>query len=128
MGNREFPTLDLSLTSSIFQAVKSHFSRRDVNGRVSFRGWIIGTIPFGQKYGRVCEGQLSLTFEKGRIALVSGSATELVRDLSATLARSPGLREVNEFAIDLTVLSVRLPENIPLVYCGWKNHVVCTLD
>jgi hypothetical protein len=72
-----------------------------INGTVAFSGWIIGSIPFGQKYGRVTSDQLIITFEGRRITRLSGSAARLIRDLEASFAVSPGLREVNEFGIGL---------------------------
>lgn len=73
----------------------------DISGSVSFHGWIIGSIPFGQKYGRIRNNQLTLTFDNGRISDLSGSATGLLGDLEATFGRSPALRNVREFGIGL---------------------------
>jgi len=72
-----------------------------VKGHVSLRGWIIGSIPFGQKHGHIERGELQLSFDAGRITAVRGSRTALVDDLTAALEQSPGLREVNEFGIGL---------------------------
>ena len=76
------------------------FQPTAINGTVSFRGWLIGTIPFGQKYGRIREGQLTLTFADRQITRVDGSGP-LVHDLENAFDRSPGLRQVNEFGIGL---------------------------
>lgn len=80
----------------------------DINGRISFCGWIIGSIPFGQKYGRISDNQLTFTFENGRITEVSGSAAELLRDLEVTFSRSPALLEVKEFGIGLNTAASAL--------------------
>jgi hypothetical protein len=80
----------------------------DISGRISFCGWIIGSIPFGQKYGRISNTQLTFTFENGKITEVSGSAAELLTDLEITFSRSPALRDVKEFGIGLNIAASAL--------------------
>ena len=72
-----------------------------IDGTIAFSGWIIGSIPFGQKHGRIADGQLTITFVGRRITNISGTAARLIDDLEAVFAASPGLREVNEFGIGL---------------------------
>ncbi|MEK6334023.1 MAG: hypothetical protein AABM67_03680 [Acidobacteriota bacterium] len=84
------------------------FNPIDINGRISFCGWLIGSIPFGQKYGRIGDDQLILTFDNGRISGVSGSRGGLVSDLEATFGRSPALRDVKEFGIGLNTAASAL--------------------
>ena len=73
----------------------------EVEGEVPFSGWLIGTIPFGQKYGRIRSGDLTLAFKGGRVMRIDGGNHSLVRDLDHVLSISSGLSEVNEFGVGL---------------------------
>ncbi len=74
-----------------------------VDGELVVDGWIVGTIPFGMKYGRVRRGAVRLAIRAGVIAGISGDGRaediELFRDLEATLESLPGLRHVVELGI-----------------------------
>lgn len=72
-----------------------------IDGTIAFSGWIIGSIPFGQKHGHISHDQLTITFDGRRITNISGTAAQLIDDLEAVFAGSPGLCEVNEFGIGL---------------------------
>jgi leucyl aminopeptidase (aminopeptidase T) len=70
-----------------------------VTGTADLDGWIIGTVPFGLKYGRIHRGDLRITFTKRVITRISGRNTELCADLNMALERVPGLRSVAEVGI-----------------------------
>ncbi len=74
-----------------------------VDGELVVDGWIVGTIPFGMKYGRVRRGAVRLDIRAGIIAGISGDGRaedrELFRDLEAALESLPGLRHVVELGI-----------------------------
>ncbi len=72
---------------------------RSVDGRVDVEGWIVGTIPFGLKYGYIRQGDLILQFARGELMSVSGQRTELCRDLEKAFVRLEGLRSISEFGI-----------------------------
>jgi len=57
---------------------------------------VVGEIDC-QKYGRISQDQLTITFDRRRITHLSGSATRLISDIEASFARSLGLLEINEF-------------------------------
>jgi hypothetical protein len=74
-----------------------------VDGELVVDGWIVGTIPFGMKYGRIRPGVVRFDIRAGLIAGVGGDGRgedrELLRDLEATLESLPGLRHVVELGI-----------------------------
>jgi hypothetical protein len=72
---------------------------RSVAGVVDFDGWIIGTVPFGLKYGRIRKGDLRIEFADGQISRVSGRSARLCADLDLVLGNVPGLRAVAEVGI-----------------------------
>lgn len=70
-----------------------------VNGVVSFEGTILGTIPFGFKYGKIRRGNLILEFEDGEVQRVSGNHWKLVQDVRNIFAKLPGLKRIGETSI-----------------------------
>jgi len=72
---------------------------QSLNGRLAVAGWVIGTIPFGLKYGYIPAGALILSFENRRITSVKGNNRLLCADIDAALSRVPGLQLVNEVGI-----------------------------
>jgi hypothetical protein len=72
---------------------------RCVDGQLTVEGWIVGTIPFGLKYGHIRGGDLVLRFTAGELTHVSGRRTDLCGDLETALDRLVGLRSVGEFGI-----------------------------
>jgi hypothetical protein len=74
----------------------------DAEGEIEFSGWIVGTLPFGRKYGRIAKGALTLRFAHGRIDRVGGEAGGLIADLSLAFHRIPRLRTVSELGVGLS--------------------------
>lgn len=72
---------------------------QSVDGSVEVNGWIVGTIPFGVKYGRIAPGQLALTFRRGEVVGVAGTHRSLCRELEEAFTILPGLRRVAELGI-----------------------------
>jgi hypothetical protein len=72
---------------------------RSADGRLDVEGWIVGTIPFGLKYGYIRRGDLVLKFARGELTSVSGQRTELCRDLENAFDRLAGLRSIGELGI-----------------------------
>jgi leucyl aminopeptidase (aminopeptidase T) len=96
---------------------------RSVDGRVRVDGWLVGTIPFGMKYGRIRGRDLLLDFRRGEIVAVSGGNATLCADVEMTLDRIAGLRSVGELGIGLS-LAVRNAANISAVGCfGHERHL-----
>jgi len=70
-----------------------------VDGTVEVNGWIVGTILFGMKYGRIGPAQLQLTFRRGEVVGVAGKDRPLCNELETAFATLPGLRRVAELGI-----------------------------
>lgn len=67
-----------------------------VDGELYVEGWIVGTIPFGIKYGPIFQDALRFSFRAGSIVRVDGEFPALCRDVEHVLDRIPALREVVE--------------------------------
>lgn len=67
-----------------------------IDGNLAVEGWIVGTIPFGIKYGAIKDGDINLSFRDGKIARVTGKRRALCRDFEMVLQKIPGLRYVVE--------------------------------
>lgn len=72
---------------------------QSVDGTVEVNGWIVGTILFGVKYGRIEAGQLALQFRNGEVAGVAGNHRALCSELETAFTMLPGLRRVSEFGV-----------------------------
>jgi hypothetical protein len=96
---------------------------RSVDGELDLDGWLVGTIPFGLKYGRIRPGELILGFAAGRVTHITGSRTELIRDLENTLHRVPGLQSVGELGIGQSRAVVEAAA-LHLMGCQWHDRHV----
>jgi hypothetical protein len=74
-----------------------------VDGRVDFNGTVMGTIPFGFKYGLIAPGGLVLDFHGGVLANVTGTNTALIRDLEKVINRFPAITCVGETALSINM-------------------------
>ena len=92
---------------------------RSVDGVLDLDGWLIGTLPFGLKYGRIRPGELQLTFNNGRLDEVEGARRELVADLRAVITAVPALRTVIETGLGQ---SMAVPAAVPLCQPGYQWH------
>ena len=96
-----------------------------VDGELVVDGWIVGTIPFGMKYGRIRRGAVRLDIRNGAIAAVAGDGRaddlDLCRDLDATLANLPGLRHVVELGLGQSRAVARAAEAHE-VGCLWHER------
>lgn len=72
-----------------------------VDGRVDFSGTIVGTIPFGFKYGLISPGELVLDFHDGLLTHMKGTNTSLIRDLEKVINRFPTITRVGEAALSI---------------------------
>jgi hypothetical protein len=91
-----------------------------VDGRADIDGWIVGTIPFGVKYGHIQPGDLALSFLGGQIAAVHGNRPELCADIEAVLEAEPGLRSVGELGVGQS-LAVRAARDLHPRGCLWHE-------
>jgi hypothetical protein len=73
-----------------------------LDGSATLHGWMIGTLPFGSKYGQLSPGELVIRFAHGRIAEVSGSNRGLCSDFERALAAFPSLQRVSESAVGMS--------------------------
>jgi len=72
---------------------------QSVDGNVEVNGWIVGTILFGMKYGRIGPAQLELRFRGGEVVAVAGKNRRLCKELDTAFTLLPGLRRVAELGI-----------------------------
>jgi hypothetical protein len=72
-----------------------------VDGRVDFSGTLLGTIPFGFKYGLIAPGELVLDFHQGLLTHIGGTNTPLIRDLEKIINRLPAITRVGETSLSI---------------------------
>jgi len=94
---------------------------RSAAGTLSLDGWLVGTIPFGLKYGRVHPGDLVLRIEEREIRGVSGGRADLCRDFEQALDRLPGLRCLVELGVGQSHAVVRAAKQHP-AGCLWLER------
>nr|MDQ2944892.1 hypothetical protein [Acidobacteriota bacterium] len=80
-----------------------------MDGVVVVEGTMLGTIPFGFKYGRIHAGDLILEFSDRHVVGVSGDNRDLVADVETIFASLPALRRVGEAAISFNTAIEHLP-------------------
>jgi hypothetical protein len=73
-----------------------------LDGSATLHGWLIGTLPFGSKYGPLSPGELVVRFARSRITEVSGSNLALCSDFEHALAAFPPLQHVSESAVGMS--------------------------
>jgi hypothetical protein len=95
---------------------------RSVNGWLPVQGWIIGTLPFGVKYGRIEEGELRLLIERGKIARVSGTNLKLCADFEDALAACPSLQRVSEAGVGQSLAARNAASRHKLGYFWHERH------
>ncbi|MCI0338647.1 MAG: hypothetical protein L0226_13805 [Acidobacteria bacterium] len=93
-----------------------------VDGNIVLDGWIIGTVPFGLKYGRIRRGELELRFQKGKVVNVNGSNRNLCRDLESVFDLMPGVQVVTEVGIGQSKAVARLATKQRLGYHWHEPH------
>lgn len=94
---------------------------RSVNGVMDLEGWIVGTIPFGLKYGRIHRGDLVLHFENRQVRKVTGNHRRLCADFEAALLKLPGLRSVVEVGVGQS-LAVTQAARAQTTGCLWHER------
>lgn len=92
-----------------------------VDGTVAVDGWIVGTILFGTKYGRIGPGQLELRFRGGEVAGVAGNDRSLCSELDTAFTMLPGLRRVSELGIGQSKAVARAAHK-EQVGCLWHER------
>lgn len=92
-----------------------------VDGTIDVNGWIVGTIPFGMKYGRIEPGQLRLTFRRGEVVEVAGKQRSLCTELESAFTILPGLRRVSELGIGQSKAVARAAQQ-EQVGCLWHER------
>jgi leucyl aminopeptidase (aminopeptidase T) len=95
---------------------------QSVDGDAELDGWIVGTIPFGPKYGRIGNGDLGISFRHGEVVALHGGHHELRADLERILDRDPGLRSVGELGIGQS-LAVRASQDLHQRGCLWHEKI-----
>jgi hypothetical protein len=95
---------------------------RSVDGRLPVEGWLIGTIPFGVKYGRIGKGELELQVEDRKITNITGSNTKLCGDLEGAMSAAPRLQRVSEAGIGQSLAVRDVAANHKLGYSWHERH------
>jgi leucyl aminopeptidase (aminopeptidase T) len=93
-----------------------------VDGKLEVVGWIVGTIPFGVKFGRIQSGELELRFKDRQIVSVGGANQKLCSDFEGALASSPRLQRVSESGIGQSLAVRRAAEHHRLGYSWHERH------
>ena len=92
-----------------------------VDGDLPVEGWIVGTIPFGIKYGGIRKRGLTISFRAGSIVRISGESLELCSDLEHVLDRTPALRQVVEVGFGQSK-AVTQAAKVSDVGCDWHER------
>jgi hypothetical protein len=95
---------------------------RSVEGVLSPTGWIIGTVPFGAKYGLISAGDIVLELLGGRIVRVSGNDVRLCADFEAVLSKVPALSTVSECAVGMSRAVSRAATTHPTGHFWHERH------
>lgn len=95
---------------------------KSVDGRLEVVGWIIGTIPFGVKFGRIQSGELELRFKDSKIISIGGANRKLCADFEGALSNAPRLRRVSEAGIGQSLAVRKAAEQHKLGYCWHERH------
>ena len=93
-----------------------------VDGELEVVGWIIGTIPFGVKFGRIQSGELKLRFKDRNIVGVSGANRKLCADFEGALTSAPRLQRVSEAGIGQSLAVRQVAEQHDLGYSWHERH------
>lgn len=72
---------------------------RNVNGVIDLEGWIVGTIPFGLKYGQIHRGDLVIHIKERQVQNVTGNNHRLCADFEAAMLKLPGLQFITEVGV-----------------------------
>jgi len=92
-----------------------------VDGDLEVNGWIVGTIPFGMKYGRIAPPALALRFRRGEVVGVTGKHRQLRKEIETAFTTHPGLRRVAELGIGQSK-GVRRAARKEEVGCLWHER------
>lgn len=92
-----------------------------VDGNFDIDGWIVGTVPFGLKFGRIQPGTLQLTFKRGSVTNIDGKNRELCHDLESTFELVPGLQDAVELGFGLSRGAVRAARKCE-IGCLWHER------
>jgi hypothetical protein len=95
---------------------------KSVDGALRVHGWVIGTIPFGWKYGHIQRGDLSLRFERRRVVRIGGNNRKLCADMEVTLNRVPRLQFVSELGIGQSRAVTKAAEKHVVGYRWHERH------
>jgi hypothetical protein len=94
---------------------------QSVNGVIALEGWIVGTIPFGLKYGRIQHGDLVLDFRNRQVCKETGNHQRLCADFETALLKLPGLCYVAEVGVGQS-LTVKQAAMYQAAGCHWHER------
>jgi len=95
---------------------------QSIDGRLEVEGWIVGTIPFGVKYGRIGKGELEMRFENRKIVNIDGANRNLCSDLEGALSSAPRLQVVSEAGIGQSLAVSRAAVSHRIGYSWHERH------
>lgn len=95
---------------------------KSVEGRLRVDGWIIGTIPFGVKFGRIRSGEIDLQIGNCKVVAVGGDNRKLCEDFEGALSAAPRLQRISEVGIGQSMAVRRAAQNHKLGYSWHERH------
>jgi len=96
---------------------------KTVAGRVVFGGWVVGALPFGQKFGRIYPGDLHLEIADATIQSIGGNHRALCDDLDRVFSAEPGLTKIAEVGIGLSLAVSREARRHRVGYQWHERHM-----
>jgi hypothetical protein len=98
-------------------------SPSSVDGALLVDGWIVGSIPFGQKYGRIRAGDLLIHLKNGWIVDIEGANSRLCRDLDALFTHIPNINHIGEIGVGQSVGAARAAQYHSVGYQWHERHL-----
>lgn len=95
---------------------------QSIDGRLQVEGWVVGTIPFGVKYGRIGKGDLELQFDNRKIVGITGANRNLCSDIEGALSSAPRLQIVSETGIGQSLAVSRAAASHKIAYSWHERH------
>lgn len=93
-----------------------------VDGEIEFSGWVVGALPFGQKYGYVAEGDLRITLARSQILRLEGTNRNLRADLDRLFAAEPGAARVSEVGVGFSAAVTDYARKVRVGYQWHERH------
>jgi leucyl aminopeptidase (aminopeptidase T) len=94
---------------------------RDASGVLDIDGWIVGSLPFGQKYGRIRAGAAILKIKDGAVVDLLGNDSRLCADLEHVFS-SFSLTTIGELGVGQSIAVAELADEVTVGYQWHERH------